>query len=93
MLFDLISKGKIDTSPYTLQKEPLDQAIQKLDDIASGKLEVARVYLFRGVFLCRVLFVSLMSDIVIWMRNRSAGFSLKSGMMSYLQDQWRRDIV
>ena len=45
MLFNLISNGKIDTSPYTLEKAPLDQAIQKLDDLASGKLEVARVLL------------------------------------------------
>lgn len=45
MLFDLIGKGKISTEAYTLQKAPLDDAIKKLEAIASGKLEVARVLL------------------------------------------------
>ena len=45
MLFNLISQRKLDISPYTLQKAPLEQAIQKLDELSQGKLGVARVLL------------------------------------------------
>ncbi|NTV89214.1 MAG: alcohol dehydrogenase catalytic domain-containing protein [Clostridiales bacterium] len=44
-LFSLISAGKLDTSAYSIQKAPLSEAIDKLEAIASGKLEVARVLL------------------------------------------------
>lgn len=45
MLFDLIGNKKISTEPYTIEKAPLDDAIKKLDALASGELEVARVLL------------------------------------------------
>jgi threonine dehydrogenase-like Zn-dependent dehydrogenase len=45
MLFDLIGKGVIDTTLYTLHKAPLDDAIQMLDDLADSKIEYARVLL------------------------------------------------
>jgi len=45
MLFKLISIGKLDTTPYSLLKAPLDDAINKLEELANGKLEVARVLL------------------------------------------------
>jgi threonine dehydrogenase-like Zn-dependent dehydrogenase len=45
MLFDLIGKGRIDTTPYSIFKAPLDDAITLLDDLADGKIEYARVLL------------------------------------------------
>lgn len=45
MLFDLIGKGKLSTAPYSIVKAPLADAITQLENLASGKLEVARVLL------------------------------------------------
>lgn len=45
MLFDLIGKGKLSTAPYSIHKVPLDDAVNMLEDLADGKLEVARVLL------------------------------------------------
>jgi threonine dehydrogenase-like Zn-dependent dehydrogenase len=45
MLFKLISLGKLNTKAYSLLKAPLDDAINKLEELATGKLEVARVLL------------------------------------------------
>lgn len=45
MLFDLISLGKWSTEVYTLKKAPLDQAVEKIQALASGKLDVSRVLL------------------------------------------------
>lgn len=45
MLFDLINAGKLNTQPYSIVKAPLDEAINKLADLAEGRLEVARVLL------------------------------------------------
>lgn len=45
MLFDLISKDKLSTAPYSIHKAPLDDAINMLEDLANGKIEVARVLL------------------------------------------------
>ncbi|MBP2650050.1 MAG: Tdh [Firmicutes bacterium] len=45
MLFNLIKSGKLDTAAYSLLKAPLDDAINKLEELATGKLEVARVLL------------------------------------------------
>lgn len=45
MLFDMIKSGKLDTRHYTTLKAPLSDAISKLEDLASGKLEVCRVLL------------------------------------------------
>lgn len=45
MLFNLIRLGKIDTKPYSILKAPLEDAVNKLEAIATGKLEVARVLL------------------------------------------------
>lgn len=44
-LFELLSLGKLDTAVYSLEKAPLDQAIEKLKQLASGQLDVARVLL------------------------------------------------
>ncbi|MBP2645798.1 MAG: Tdh [Firmicutes bacterium] len=49
MLFDLIGAGKLDTSPYSLLKVPLEDAISKLEELATGKLNVARVLLTPNV--------------------------------------------
>ena len=45
MLFDLISKGKLSTKPYSFERAPLDEAIDKLEGLANGKIEVARILL------------------------------------------------
>lgn len=45
MLFDLIQMGKLDTSIYSIEKAPLADAIKKVEQLASGELEVARVLL------------------------------------------------
>lgn len=51
MLFKLISLGKLDTREYSLLKAPLDDAVKKLEELAAGELEVARVLLMpNGVF-------------------------------------------
>lgn len=44
-LFELIKFGRIDTSVYTIQKAPLDNAKEKLEELSSGKLDVTRVLL------------------------------------------------
>ena len=48
MLFDLIALGKWDTGIYTLQKAPLSQAVEKIKQLGSGELDVARVLLEPG---------------------------------------------
>lgn len=45
MLFSLLKIGKLSTVPYTLMKAPLDQAEAMLEQLASGKIQVARVLL------------------------------------------------
>ena len=45
MLFNLISSGKMSTTPYSLKKAPLEDAVRLLDELAAGKIEVARVLL------------------------------------------------
>ena len=45
MLFNLISSGKMSTAPYSLKKAPLEDAVRLLDELAAGKIEVARVLL------------------------------------------------
>lgn len=45
VLFDLIKIGKFDTSIYSIEKAPLEDAIKKIEELSSGKLEVARVLL------------------------------------------------
>lgn len=45
MLFTLIEKGMLDTSVYTLQTAPLDDAEKMLDALSAGELQVARVLL------------------------------------------------
>lgn len=49
MLFELISLQKLDTSIYSLEKAPLSKAIEKMDELSSGKLDVARVLLAPGL--------------------------------------------
>lgn len=44
-LFELIKLGRIDTSVYTTQTAPLSQVKEKLEELASGELTVARVLL------------------------------------------------
>jgi 2-desacetyl-2-hydroxyethyl bacteriochlorophyllide A dehydrogenase len=44
-LFGLLQSGKLDTAPYTIVKAPLEDAPAKLEELATGKLEVARVLL------------------------------------------------
>ncbi len=45
MLFDLISMGKFDLKPYKILKAPLSDAIHKLEELSTGKLDVTRVLL------------------------------------------------
>lgn len=45
MLFNLIRLGKLDTKAYSILKAPLEDAVNKLEALATGKLEVARVLL------------------------------------------------
>lgn len=44
-MFELIKAGRIDFRIYTLEKAPLAQAEEKLEALASGELNVARVLL------------------------------------------------
>lgn len=44
-LFDMISTGKFKTDVYTIQKAPLSEVIEKMEQLASGELDVARVLL------------------------------------------------
>lgn len=45
MLFDLMHSGKLNVSYYTRVKAPLEDAINKLEELSAGKLDVARVLL------------------------------------------------
>lgn len=45
MLFDLIAQKKLDTSIYSIEKAPLSDVIEKIEQLSSGELEVARVLL------------------------------------------------
>ena len=45
MLFTLLQNGKLNTTPYTIRKAPLSDAVQMLDELAAGKIQVARVLL------------------------------------------------
>lgn len=45
MLFELIASGKWKTDLYTLQKAPLEKAIEKVEQLAAGEIDVARVLL------------------------------------------------
>lgn len=45
MLFQLISTGKWKTDIYSIEKAPLSNAIEKMEQLANGKLDVARVLL------------------------------------------------
>ncbi|MCD8218683.1 MAG: alcohol dehydrogenase catalytic domain-containing protein [Clostridiales bacterium] len=45
MLFDLIAMGKWSTDIYSTQKEPLSKTIEMMEELASGRLDVARVLL------------------------------------------------
>lgn len=44
-LFELIAMGKWSTEVYTIQKAPLSEAIEKMEQLSSGKITVARVLL------------------------------------------------
>lgn len=44
-LFRLIGSGKLDTAVYTIETAPLEEAERKLQQLASGELQVARVLL------------------------------------------------
>lgn len=44
-MFELISRGKLSTEPYSLKKAPLTSAIEMVVKLASGELDVARVLL------------------------------------------------
>jgi len=44
-LFDMISTGKFKTDVYTIQTAPLSDVIEKMEQLASGELDVARVLL------------------------------------------------
>lgn len=45
MLFDFLSSGKLTTDIYTIQKAPLAEAINKMEQLTSGKLNISRVLL------------------------------------------------
>ena len=47
-LFELIALGKLKTDIYSLEKAPLDHAIEKVEQLAAGTLDVARVLLKCG---------------------------------------------
>lgn len=45
ILFELIAMGKLKTDIYTVEKAPLSRAVEKIQALSSGTLEVARVLL------------------------------------------------
>lgn len=45
MLFDLIRLGKLDVGIYSIQKAALEDAVQKVEGLAAGEIDVARILL------------------------------------------------